>query len=155
MNTRSMGAEEVLKKLAGTMDLPPGVMRLRMTLGPEWVNSGRKVRLEDWVGTYHSTVGEGPSADSVLEFRIVEGRLAGKETLWQGEPEMSRELRNIQITPDGEIEFETETLASANKQGESRYRFSFNYAPQRRAVLHEGFLEVDGTRYDRLTITPQ
>src|SRR3990172_3638594 len=112
---------------------------------------GRKVGLEDWVGNYRSTASPEPSTDSFLEFRIVEGRLVGKETLRHGEQEMSRELRNIQITPDGEIEFKTETLASANKQGESRYRFSLNYAPQRRAVLHEGFLEVDGTRFDRVS----
>lgn len=155
MSTSSMGAEEALKKLAGTMDLPPGVMRLRMTLGPEWVNSGRNVRLEDWVGTYRPAPGRNPSGDSVLEFRIVGGRLAGKETLRQGEQETSREFRNIQFTPNGEIEFETETLASAGKQGESRYRFSLNYAPQRRAALHEGILEVDGTRYDRVSIPPQ
>ena len=155
MNTRAMDAEEMLKKLAATMELPPGTMRLRMTPGREWVNSGRKVRPEDWAGTYRSTAGQGPSRDSVLEFRVVEGRLVGKETLRLGDRETSRELRNIQVTPSGEIEFETETLAGASKQAESRYRFSLNYAPRRRAALRDGFLDVDGSRYDRLAITPQ
>jgi len=151
MNTRSsLGPEETLKKLAGTMDLPPGTMRLRFTPGREWVNSERKTRLEDWVGTYRSA-----AATSVLEFRIVEGRLAGTEVLRFGEQKTSRELRNIQVAPDGELEFATETLASAKKQGESRYRFSLNYAPHRRAALREGFLEVDGTRCDRVATTPR
>jgi len=44
LQTASMGTEAKLKSLAEAMDLPAGVMHLRMPPGPEWVNQGRKER---------------------------------------------------------------------------------------------------------------
>jgi hypothetical protein len=154
LQTASMGTEATLKSLAETMELPPGVMHLRMPPGPEWVNQGRKVRLEDWVGTYRSTAAHGASTGSVLEFRIVNARLVGKETRRLGELPVTHELHDVRVTKDGEIEFDTESLTSAHRSGES-FSFAFSGGVRQRAVLHDGFLDVDGTRYSRLDTPSQ
>jgi hypothetical protein len=107
MSTRSPSAFGEMKKLAATMDLPPGRLQLKSASGEAWTNGRFTVKAR--TGTYEAANG------NLVELRLDQsGRLTGTESfLGSGGERLTRSLRAVKVTEDGGIEYRTGIFTSA------------------------------------------
>ena len=107
MSTRSPSAFGEMKKLAATMELPPGRMQLKSVSGEAWTNGRFTVKAR--TGTYEAANG------NLVELRLDQsGRLTGTESvLGSGGERHTRPLRAVKVTEDGGIEYRTGIFTSS------------------------------------------
>jgi hypothetical protein len=128
-STKSAAAFEDLRKFATTADLRPGSVRIHRPYGHEWTNGASGFTLKDCIGTYEY-VDERRGERSTFEFWFQNDRLAGKETILDGQGRHIQMLRDIKLGDTGEVEFEESPYATAQEQSKSTISFSLRWSAQ-------------------------
>jgi hypothetical protein len=115
VSTTSAAAFQNLRQFATTAGLRPGTVRIHQRYGGDWTNTASGFTLNDCIGRYEyldQALGE----RSTFEFWLQNGRLAGKETVVDGQRRYVRPLRNIKISDTGEMEFQQSAYADVQQQ---------------------------------------
>ena len=127
-STRSVAAFQDLRKFATTAGLRPGTVRIRRLHGGDWTNGASGFTLHDCIGTYEY-VDERRGERSTVELWLENGRLAGKETVLDGQRRYVQTLRDIKISDTGEMEFQ-ESPYAASESSKSTVSFSLRWSAQ-------------------------
>lgn len=139
-----------LRKFATTANLKPGTVRIQGRFGHNWTNGASGFTLRDCIGTYQYA-GQLGSEHSTFEFWLDGARLAGKETLLEGQSKYVRPLRNIKISDTGEVEFEQGSYAEAGESSKTSVSFSLRWTPDgERGRFTKDGLEIGLKKYRKL-----
>jgi hypothetical protein len=128
-STTSSAALQDVRKFATTAGLRPGTVRISRRYGAIWTNGTSGFTLKDCIGTYEY-VDERLGERSTFEFWFEHGRLAGKETILNGQSRHVRMLRDIKINDTGEMEFQQSPYAEVAEPSKSTVSFSLGWSTQ-------------------------
>jgi hypothetical protein len=126
--TAHRDALQDLRDFATTSNLGPGRLRILPYRDQTWTSGAAGFTLKDDVGTYEHT-DQRTGERSTFEFWPEGERLAGKETVLDGQNKYIRTLRNIRISDTGRAEFELTTLAEVGQPAKTTLSFSWRWSP--------------------------
>jgi hypothetical protein len=138
-----------LRRFATTAGLRPGTVRIRPRRGSEWTNGASGLTLNDCIGAYEY-VDPRTGERSTFEFWLQDGRLAGKETVVEGQRRLVRTLKDIKLSDTGDFEFQESNYAGAESKG-STISISLRWSAQgETGRFTNGGLEVGLKKYRKL-----
>ena len=147
MSNRDFGTPDQVQRLASTLDLKPGTVRIRWRDGRTWTNHGAPFNLRNVAGSYELPA-KGPQSRVVLSFRSENGRLVGSEARFDGAQPRVRPVDSCKLAETGEFECHAPNYFAASGN-DGKFHFSMTYGPEIAGRFVPGGLETGAEHYLR------